>query len=125
MDDIHAGDKNDLGIILFDIDDFKEINDTQGHLIGDAVLRKTGWLLSEIFASSSYDVYRIGGDEFAVIGERVSAYDLKALIIETQSRFEQEGGIHLSTGCAMIGKNVAKAFNDADSMLYAEKATKR
>ena len=49
-----------------DIDDFKKVNDTYGHEIGDQALRKVAALLEESFRSADY-IFRVGGDEFAAI----------------------------------------------------------
>lgn len=52
-------------ILLFDIDNFKNINDTQGHHYGDRVLKHIGEILKKILCKDAV-VYRIGGDEFAI-----------------------------------------------------------
>lgn len=52
-------------ILLFDIDNFKNINDTQGHHYGDKVLKHIGSVLKESLCDKAV-IYRIGGDEFAV-----------------------------------------------------------
>lgn len=51
--------------VMLDIDDFKMINDTQGHAVGDMVLSQTGSILSEVTGDRGI-VGRLGGDEFAV-----------------------------------------------------------
>ncbi len=55
-----------LALMMIDLDDFKEINDTHGHVIGDAVLAKIGKILRENTRTSDTAV-RYGGDEFLVI----------------------------------------------------------
>ncbi|NMC49696.1 MAG: GGDEF domain-containing protein [Desulfovibrio sp.] len=55
-----------LSLAILDLDDFKAINDTHGHLCGDEVLRRVGGVLSE--AKRTYDfAARIGGEEFALL----------------------------------------------------------
>ena len=61
--DSYTGKK--LRVIMIDIDNFKSINDTYSHAVGDEALRKTGALLSQTFGKSC--CYRYGGDEFLVI----------------------------------------------------------
>ncbi|MGE4489847.1 MAG: GGDEF domain-containing protein [Kiritimatiellales bacterium] len=56
----------DLSLVLFDLDRFKEINDTFGHEAGDAVLKTFAQLLQKTVRKADI-VCRIGGDEFAVI----------------------------------------------------------
>ena len=58
-----------LGVMTFDLDHFKAINDTYGHLAGNATLKATASALDAMLQSHdpSYHVYRTGGEEFAVI----------------------------------------------------------
>jgi len=60
-----------IGVLFIDLDDFKTINDTQGHAAGDRVLRRVSMML--LNATRGCDtVCRLGGDEFAVLLERVN-----------------------------------------------------
>lgn len=56
-----------LALILLDLDNFKEYNDTYGHLAGDEVLRNVGELINESIREGVDSGYRYGGDEFAII----------------------------------------------------------
>ena len=69
---------SDATMLLIDIDNFKGINDTYGHDIGDQVLQKLARILKENFRSEDY-VCRIGGDEFAVLMLHVNS-SLKYLV---------------------------------------------
>ena len=53
-------------IILFDVDDFKNVNDTYGHSVGDEILKKTGEILRKAYGNKAL-CFRTGGDEFCVI----------------------------------------------------------
>src|SRR3990167_1944 len=57
----------DVSLIFFDLDHFKEVNDTHGHLTGSRTLKEVGWLLEEIFNKTKAVVSRYGGDEFVII----------------------------------------------------------
>ncbi len=57
--------KQPLGLALIDIDNFKDINDTYGHLVGDAILKELSLLLKSELRSSDYAA-RYGGEEFVV-----------------------------------------------------------
>ncbi len=78
-----------LGVVMMDLDHFKEVNDTRGHLVGDAVLREVGVRMKQ--AGRRYDLMgRYGGDEFLVVlpgcslsQSRSIANRLRARISET------------------------------------------
>ena len=116
---------NPRGVILFDVDDFKKINDTQGHLAGDAVLKNVAKTLSEVFSTPQYKVFRIGGDEFSVLTEGVAEVEIIEQLIALKSRLDTDGNISLSKGYSIIGNNSEEAFKYADDMLYADKLSKK
>jgi diguanylate cyclase (GGDEF)-like protein len=120
--------ERNLALILFDVDDFKSINDQIGHLAGDRVLAQAAERLRE--AVRSVDVpCRIGGDEFAVILPESSATDADQLYRRVQSSMRgtslgpDEGRLRLSAGIAEIqhGDTAAGLFERADAALYRAK----
>ena len=58
--------KTTFSIIEFDIDHFKQVNDTQGHIVGDKVLREYAQLVSSLLRDVD-EVFRIGGEEFIIV----------------------------------------------------------
>lgn len=113
-----------LGIVLFDIDDFKKINDTRGHLAGDEVLKMVAKTISFVFSSSRCNVYRIGGDEFAVLIRETTENEIIQLLITLRTISEKEG-VKLSNGYSVIQDNADIAFENADEMLYADKTSRK
>jgi diguanylate cyclase (GGDEF)-like protein len=120
--------ERNLALILFDVDDFKSINDQIGHLAGDRVLAQAADRLRE--AVRSVDVpCRIGGDEFAVILPESSAVDADQLYRRVQSSMRgtalgpDESRLRLSAGIAEIqhGDTAAGMFERADAALYRAK----
>lgn len=57
---------NNLSVAIIDIDFFKKINDTYGHLCGDYILKEVAYIINENFRQTDY-MFRYGGEEFAVI----------------------------------------------------------
>jgi diguanylate cyclase (GGDEF)-like protein len=62
-------------LVLFDLDRFKEINDTLGHHFGDQVLHSLASRIQSIFDDSNAEVFRLGGDEFAVLFSTTHSID--------------------------------------------------
>lgn len=59
--------KQQLAMMLIDLDRFKEVNDTLGHAIGDKLLQKIARQLDQLLRGRGAQIYRLGGDEFAVL----------------------------------------------------------
>ncbi len=117
-----------LTLIVFDLDDFKSINDQVGHLAGDRVLAQAADRLRE--AVRSVDVAsRIGGDEFAVIMPESSAEDGEQLFHRVHNSMRgtalgpDEQRLRLSGGIAELlhGDTPASLFERADAALYRAK----
>jgi two-component system cell cycle response regulator len=127
-----------LGVMMADVDHFKKINDTYGHLVGDIVLKEVGHRLAD--GVRTYDsVGRYGGEEFLVIVPGCKPADLLASAERlrrsiAEPRFETSAGplaITLSIGVAS-GRDDGNCSEDsetllraADTALYAAKAQGR
>jgi diguanylate cyclase (GGDEF)-like protein len=117
---------------MFDLDGFKDINDTLGHSTGDQLLQAVAQRLTDI-ADGDAQVYRLGGDEFVVVfpncgDPRVVAQVVDLLLIRLGERFEigdQRLFIGASVGIAIApadGSNVEDLISNADLALYDAKA---
>ena len=115
-----------FAIILFDIDNFKKINDTKGHLEGDRILKECAEMLKEIFKYSDSCVYRIGGDEFAVVLENVGEQYIINALLNIKKYEESHQSFRVSKGYSKaVGEDFDKMFEQADEMLYADKNSKK
>ena len=119
--------KRQLSLIIFDLDDFKAINDRIGHLAGDAVLADASDVISSVVRSADI-ACRVGGDEFAVILPESGMHEAEQLYARLQHALEQRplgeaGHIRLSAGVAELGKDDdSRAFFErADDALYGAK----
>ena len=122
-DEIKTGEINEFAVAVFDLNDLKIINDTKGHDIGDIYIYNASMLISEFFSHSP--VYRIGGDEFAVIIQGED-YKNRANLIERFNNQVLENKasdkVVVSSGIASynsdIDKNYISVFERADRMMY-------
>ncbi len=127
--------QTDFSIALLDIDNFKNINDTYGHLVGDKVLKQLVILIKKVVFSRDI-VCRYGGEEFAVIftgtdkkSSVEAAEKIRRVIEENQFYFNKdctEGHLTVSIGLAgfyedyINGKDILKT---ADDRLYKAKVS--
>ncbi len=123
---IKEGELADFGIIVFDINYLKKVNDTYGHDAGDRYIQKASRLICGTFKHSP--VYRIGGDEFAVFLEGED-YRNRAELIGTFNRKVEEnirnGGVVVSAGMDEYDHESDMGFDTiferADSKMYQRK----
>ena len=116
-----------LALIVFDLDDFKAINDRIGHLSGDAVLAETAERVREAVRSADIPC-RVGGDEFAVVLPESSTHDADQLYHRLRGAVSsrpvgQAGRLFVSAGIAEIqpDDDPTTFFERADEALYRAK----
>lgn len=119
-----------LSLIVFDVDHFKMINDTRGHLGGDEVLRA----LADVLAGAVREmdlVARYGGEEFAVILPRCDQHDAIRVVERITATSRQRSdldGVTMSSGVATIPFNAEDGLSlvaAADEALYESKRAGR
>lgn len=122
---------SDLSLIICDIDDFKQLNDTQGHQTGDACLRHVADLIKSSLKRPRDLAARIGGEEFAIIlpdtdinNAMAIAEEIRQTILNTECPSELSHTVTLSFGVAARNENVmseAELIRCADKALYEAK----
>lgn len=122
--------KKIFGVLFIDIDDFKLINDTYGHKVGDKVLRMVAEVLKSNLKISDI-VVRYGGDEFVVISDVTDDQELSGLanrirILICNSFIEDNSKIikvSVSIGGVISeGESLEKALEKADNLMYISKS---
>jgi diguanylate cyclase (GGDEF)-like protein len=114
-----------LALLLLDLDDFKQVNDSRGHLAGDALLRELGEQL--LAAVRTGDVAaRVGGDEFAVLLPESGAEDALAVYERFEDALGRRSGVDavsVSAGVSSLqpGDTARGLFGRADEELYRTK----
>jgi diguanylate cyclase (GGDEF)-like protein len=116
-----------LALVVFDLDDFKAINDRIGHLAGDAVLAEASDRVRDVVRSADV-ACRVGGDEFAVILPESSITDADQLYKRLEHAVSakavgQAGRLHLSAGVTELqpDDDAVTFFERADEALYRAK----
>ena len=131
--DEDLGSAGSRAVLLVDLDCFKEINDTKGHAVGDAVLVEVAKRLRESAPEDSL-VARLGGDEFAIVVDDwlpVELVELGERIIETLMRPIIQRGHSVTVGASVgiasscEGAEGGALFINADMALYDAKAAGR
>jgi diguanylate cyclase (GGDEF)-like protein/PAS domain S-box-containing protein len=123
--------ENSFGIILLDIDHFKSINDTHGHLIGDSVLKEFSEILKRFIDKNSV-VGRWGGEEFLLLlsnstfSEAIDRAESVRKVIE-EFNFATVGKVTSSFGATVYrsGDSVDSIIKRADDALYMAKESGR
>jgi diguanylate cyclase (GGDEF)-like protein len=120
-----------FGILLFDLDSLKVINDKYGHSAGDEALRQAGQALAGALRPTDV-VGRWGGDEFLAVVNHVDRQILselarRAVRMTERKRLEVQGGevlLSVSAGATLAqpGESVEAVVQRADALLYCSKS---
>lgn len=118
-------------LAIFDIDFFKKVNDTYGHVIGDEVLLRFGQLMSETFREDDL-LFRFGGEEFVAVFNCQKESDIDIILTRLKEKlakfeFPQVGKITVSVGYSILSKDIvpATSIEHADQALYFAKENGR
>ncbi len=115
-----------LALVMIDIDGFKVINDTYGHVVGDAVLSRVGEVLRERIRTTDL-VGRLGGDEFAVLLPSTDPQEAFHLAERMRSELSHATEVPLTVSVGVgapsspRGISFEQLFDDADLALYSVK----
>ena len=123
----------ELSAIMLDVDFFKKVNDTHGHLAGDEVLRNMGALLNKAIRTEDLAA-RYGGEEFVIVARGIAAYDACLLADRVRAqievttvtfhgkaiRFTSSAGVASLADCG-DRKEKAHLLHIADGRLYQAK----
>ncbi|MBP5597416.1 MAG: GGDEF domain-containing protein [Pseudobutyrivibrio sp.] len=121
---IKTGKVKDYALVVCDMNGLKDVNDTLGHLAGDAFIKEGCMIICNAFAHSP--VYRVGGDEFVVIAQGKDLSKLDALIEKIDKANEEnkaKGHVTMAVGAAhgKEGLTVGDVFELADANMYIKK----
>ncbi len=121
----------EFGMVMFDVNNLKHINDTYGHKYGDYLIQNFCAIICDVFAHSP--IFRVGGDEFVVILQKKDLENSDNLISEAKSILNKKNiddvtpWEHPSAAIGVayfnknIDKNVENVFSRADADMYQNK----
>jgi len=117
-----------FSIMMFDIDDFKKINDTYGHSIGDNVLVEMSQLIKSHIRNSDY-IFRVGGEEFVILFTETTIDAAKIVAENIRNSVENDlktlvsEKVTISIGLAEVEKNDTEdsLYKRVDGLLYYSK----
>lgn len=122
--------EENFAVIFIDLDNFKQVNDKLGHLLGDEAIKDAAQKLKNIFSDSDI-ISRFGGDEFCVLAKDITQNELKDKLNLTVSKMRQvykdknlSVSITSSIGAAYIedtAEDLAQLLEHADKALYSAK----
>jgi diguanylate cyclase (GGDEF)-like protein len=119
--------KHALALILLDLDDFKQYNDTYGHLAGDKLLSNIGAIIQSSIREGVDSGYRYGGDEFAVILIDADVDISQGIGKRIERAIVKECGITASMGYSSFSDETSpeELVNRADQKLYKFKGARK
>ena len=129
---IKAGKDKSLNaaIVVFDLDNFKTINDTYGHLVGDFVLIKVVQFVKDIIRAED-KIYRFGGDEFIIVFNRIDKHSIEKIVEKIRKKVETTKlkykehilklTLSIGVACHLKGDTLESWLHRADKALYDSK----
>jgi len=111
-----------LSLILFDIDEFKQINDTYGHLCGDFVLKQVASLARELVRPEQV-LARVGGDELAILAPETGVAGAEALAMKLRDRIvgldHRYGELRINITCSFGIAELTEAMTSPQDLYHA------
>lgn len=127
LNERRSGNPDRFWLGIFDIDDFKKVNDTFGHIYGDEILILISRIIQKVFRTSDMK-FRFGGEEFIIVMKADNSEDAFTVFERLRNEvanytFPQTGRITISTGIVEItGSETPSVFvGQADNALYFAK----
>ncbi len=122
-------DKNEeLWFLMIDIDYFKKINDTYGHMVGDVILQNFGKTILDNIKNNSDEVFRFGGEEFCIIikgdresalkaGERIKWYVAEKIMYTLEEKeIRITCSIGMAEGTSLVKKYIEQGQSKEDAL---------
>ena len=123
-----------IGLVYFDLDNFKKVNDAYGHVFGDQLLQSVALSILSCLEENQ-TLARLGGDEFIVLATQTSQSELEAMASRVLTRLRDPfriGLIEVYSGCSLgisiapqHGEDKESLIRNADTAMYTAKESGR
>lgn len=109
------------GVVFVDMNGLKQVNDRQGHMAGDLLLKNAAMILSSTFTDG--EIYRVGGDEFLILLNDTSADEIEQRIGDIKKKSDMFDNVSFAAGSCLYKKSseIRSALAEADAMMYRDK----
>lgn len=113
-------------IVLIDLNNFKQLNDTHGHIMGDRLLTELSWILTDEFPAKAI-VSRMGGDEFCILVSEMKEAELELIIknVRKKARTLPFYPLSLAIGYCLVSEpekhSFATYYDQADALMFENK----
>lgn len=110
-----------LAFIFGDLNGLKQINDTQGHEVGDQLIRQAAQIMKNL--TDDIAVFRMGGDEFIIVAKDADEAQAQRLVNDLRARY-RSSGISMALGyivCQTPIANIDDVLSQVDKKMYADK----
>lgn len=110
-----------LAFIFGDLNGLKQINDTQGHEVGDQLIRQAAQIMKNL--TGDIAVFRMGGDEFIIVAKDADEAQAQRLVNDLRARY-RSSGISMALGyivCQTPIANIDDVLSQVDKKMYADK----
>ena len=120
MNEILESEDEPTALVFSDINGLKRVNDNEGHLAGDNLIRRAAHTLISVFTED--EIFRVGGDEFVVILRNVSEDQVKGYIEKLRNK-AKKNDVSFAVGYSMTtkSKDIEKLLKEADKNMYEDK----
>ena len=122
LSESNEAESSNMGLVFADMNGLKYVNDHQGHMAGDALLRNAAMVLQSAFPGE--EIYRAGGDEFLILVEATDDADLQRRVEDVRKKSALFGNVSFAVGFCMLdsSRDVRAALVRADKLMYEDKA---
>ncbi|MBN2048265.1 MAG: diguanylate cyclase [Anaerolineaceae bacterium] len=127
---LNRPDQFPISFIMADLDDLKEVNDHQGHLMGDVYLNRAAELLQKVFRKEDF-IARVGGDEFVVIMPNTDESVMEGIVSRLKREIYRLKSVDFILGLSVGGatarseSEIEQIIHLADTRMYANKRARK